>query len=147
MSSFQVIGANNRRTRIEIELPFTESGEWAVDEDGKPIKGAIPVVINLPRFDCMPIDDIVAMQETIRGMETEGKSQQETGRDIALSMIRPHVSERVFELLSARTLFELQQISEEWSNRSTMPPGELLASNGSSKNTRGRSTTNSSASV
>lgn len=145
--TFRVMGANNSRTRFDIELPFTLTGDWAYDEDGDPIKGRKPVTITLPRFDCLPIDDILAMQETIKAVEADSKTQQETGRDIALSMLKPHVPDDVYELLAKRTLFELQQISEEWSKRSTMSPGELLASNGSSKNTRGRSTTNLSVSA
>lgn len=145
--TFRVVGANNARTRVEIELPFTATGDWAVDENGDPIAGTTPVTISLPRFDCLPVEEIVEMQETIKAIETGDKSQQETGREIVLAMLKSHVPQDVYDLLARRTLFELQQISEEWSNRSTMTPGELLASNGSSASTRRPSTTNSSASV
>lgn len=140
--TFRVIGANDRRTLIEIELPFTDAGDWAYDEDGDLIKGRVPVTITLPRFDCLPIESITDMQKIIRDIEKDtSKTSQDANRAVALAMIRPHVSDAVFDLLSERTLFELTQISEEWTRRSTLSPGELPASANSSSNTRRRSTT------
>lgn len=142
----RIIGANDRRTKLELELPFAEDGDWAFDEDGDPIKGRTPVTITLPMFNFMSYDDFKTMQDTLAEIEARTDIDESAkGREVVLSTLRPHVNDVVYDLIAGRSLGELQQISTEWGRRSSMPVGELSASNGSSKNTRRQSSSTSSA--
>ncbi len=145
----RIFGSNSRRTKVELELPVDENGDWAFDEDDKPIKGKTPVVITLPRFNFLPFDDLKALQDAVSEVEDREVSddfdQNEKSKQIALASLKPFLTDTQLELVDNFELGVLEQISQEWARQSAMPLGESSASNGSSKNTRRPSNTTSSA--
>jgi hypothetical protein len=132
-----ILGANHRSTRIEITLPVDVSGEYAYDEDGKPIKGKVPVTITVPRYDCIPrpqmkqlTKDLAAIDD-LKDEDGEPLTPQERGVAIALAMLRPFVSEDEYTVLGGLQLFELEQIAERIQEGSSISAGELRASTSS----------------
>jgi hypothetical protein len=129
-----IVGANRRAARIEIVLPVDASGEYAFDEDGKPLKGKTPVSFDVPRFDCMAREEFKALNKNIADIE-ESKdedgnplSPQDRGIAIVLAMLRPFVDDDQFAVVEKLHLFELDQIAERIQHGSTITVGELLAS-------------------
>lgn len=140
-----VVGANHRATKIEIVLPIDESGEYAFDEDGKPVKDRDPVVLIIPRFDCMTREQFKKLSKsldevgTLKDDDGEPLSVQERSYESVLRMLEPFVTAEELELVGGLRLFELEQIAELIQEASSMRVGELLASTNSSKSSAGRS--------
>jgi len=132
-----IIGANNRSTRIEIPLPVDIHGDYAYDEDGKPIRGKTPVVFTVPRFDCMSRDQFKALNKELADIEDrkdeDGNplSPQERGIHTVVAMVRPFVDADTLAVVEGLTLFELEQIAERIQQGSTITVGELAASTSS----------------
>lgn len=129
-----IIGANRRETRIEIVLPVDDSGAYAYDEEGKPIKGRVPVVFTVPRFDCIERDLFKQMQKDMASIsdkkDEDGTplSSQDQAREMVFAMVRPFVAAEVLAVVQGLHLFELEQIAEQIQERSSVTVGELLAS-------------------
>lgn len=132
-----IVGANRRQTRVEIVLPVDISGEYAYDEDGKPIKGKTPVVFYVPRYDCMDREDFKALNAAIAEVEKatdeDGNplSGQERSTRIVAATVRPYVSPEVLKVVEGLHIFELEQIAEQITKASSVSVGELLASTSS----------------
>lgn len=140
-----ILGPNDKRTKVTITLPFTESGDPAFDEHGKAVGGREPVKFTLPRFDFMPRPQFKAMMATIDELSKgDGGSEQDRAYDIILATLRPFVDDTVYQLLSEQPMGVLEQISTDWNEASSVPLGQLRGSTSSSKSTKGRSTTTSS---
>lgn len=142
-----VIGANDKRAKVEIVLPFTAGGEVAFDENGKQVGGREPVKLTLPKFNFMPRPQLKAMLSTIDEIakgKDDGKSDDDRAYDTILASLRPFIDDNVYELLADEPMGVLEQISTDWNEASTIPLGELRASTSSSKNTKARSTSTSS---
>ena len=133
----KVVGANRRAARIDITLPVDEAGDYAFDEDGDPIKGKKPLVITVPRFDCMERDQFKALNKELTAIEDkkdeDGKplSNQDRAFEVVLAMVRPFVSDTEVAVIGKLHLFELEQIADFIQQRSTISVGELLASTNS----------------
>jgi hypothetical protein len=147
-----IIGANHRLSRIQIPLPVDETGEYVVDEDGKPLKNRKPVVIIVPRADCIPrkqfkqlIADITAVDD-MKDEDGEPISLVEKQFQIELVTLRPWVTDAQFDLLSDLALGELRQITRRINEESEITLPELLASTDSSKSSARPSKRTSSAS-
>lgn len=145
---FQVVGANSRRTKIEIALPITATGEPVLDDEDEPIEGRDPAIIVLPRFGFIPREQLKELTKASAQVDkrklTDDYTAFDRAKDSILAQIGPLVDAEVRPLLEELMLGELQQISDEWSRSSTMSLPESSASNGSSRTTRGPSTTTSS---
>lgn len=132
-----IIGANHRSTKIEIVLPVDASGEYAYDEDGKPIRGRQPLVFSVPRFDCMDRDQLKTMNkewsEIGKRTDDDGNplSEEDRGTQMVLAMIRQFIPEETLAVVAGLTLFELEQIAERIQEGSKLTVGELLASTNS----------------
>ena len=132
-----ILGANHRSTRVEIVLPVNEVGDYAFDEDGKPVKGVEPVRFTVPRFDCMSRDQFKqlnkALAEIDERLDEDGQplSAQERGIAVVVAMVSPFVTEDVREVVEGLHLFELEQIAERIQEASKITVGELLASTSS----------------
>jgi hypothetical protein len=132
-----ILGANHRATRIEIVLPVTEDGEYAYDEDGKPLKGKVPVVFTVPRFDCMSREQFKALNKELSDIDDltdedgEPLSPQERGIAVVLAMVRPFVTDEQLKVVEGLHLFEMEQIAERIQDGSKITVGELLASTSS----------------
>jgi len=132
-----IIGANRRETRIEVQLPVDIHGEYAFTEDGKPVRGKQPVVLQLPRFDCMTRDQFKAINKDLAEIEKQKDddgndlSPQDKSYQIVVAMLRPFVGEDELKVIQGLHLFELEQIAETVQEASTISVGELLASTNS----------------
>lgn len=132
-----IIGANHRSTRVEIVLPVDASGEYAYDDDGKPVKGKTPVVFTVPRFDCMSRDEFKQLNKELADIEErtdeDGNplSPQERGIQVVIAMVRPFVDDDTLAIVEGLHLFELEQIAERIQDASKITVGELLASTNS----------------
>ena len=132
-----IIGANHRSTRIEIVLPVDNDGEYAYDEDGKPVKGRTPMVFTVPRFDCMSRDQFktlnkeLAQIDELKDEDGEPLSPQERGIAIVLAMVKPFITAEQLQVVEGLHLFELEQIAERIQDGSKITVGELLASTSS----------------
>ena len=132
-----ILGANHRSTRIEIVLPVTDSGDYAYDEDGDPIKGKTPMVFTVPRFDCMDRDQFKALNKDLAAIDDlkdddgEPLSAQERGIQVVLAMVKPFITEEQLKVVADLHLFELEQIAERIQEGSKITVGELLASTSS----------------
>jgi hypothetical protein len=132
-----IIGANRRETRIEIVLPVDVNGDYAYNEDGNPIKGKIPVVFTVPRFDCLERSQFKALNKELEAIEDlkdedgEPLSPQERGYHVVLAMVRPFVSPEELKAVEGLHLFELEQIADRIKEGSSITVGELLASTSS----------------
>jgi hypothetical protein len=132
-----ILGANHRSTRIEIVLPVDSAGEYAFDEDGKPVKGKTPVVFTVPRFDCMSRAQFKELNKELADIDElkddDGKplSPQDRGIQVVLAMVKPFVEPDVLAVVENLHLFELEQIAERVQEGSTITVGELLASTNS----------------
>jgi hypothetical protein len=144
----RIVGSNSRRTKIELELPIDINGEYAFDENENPVEDSEPIVLVLPRYNYMPIDDLVELQKNVNEVENRETSDDYTSaqrsREMALATLRPFITDEQHKAISVLSLGELEQISSEWAAQSAMPLGESPASAGSSKNTQGRSSSTSS---
>ncbi len=141
-----IIGPNDKRTKVEIVLPFTRSGDVAFDEDGKKVGGREPVTFTVPRFDFMPRPQFKAMMQTIDEItsdKSEGKSDHDRSYEVILATLRPFIDDDVYDLLADMPMGVLEQISSDWNEASSIPLGELRGSASSSKNTKGRSASTS----
>ena len=139
-----IIGPNDKRTKVTITLPFTESGESAFDENGKPVGGREPVAFVLPRFDFMPRPQFKAMMKTIDDItanKDESVSEHDRSYEVILATLRPFIEDTVYDLLGEMPMGVLEQISTDWNEASSIPLGELRGSTSSSKSTKGRSGT------
>jgi hypothetical protein len=129
-----IIGANRRETRIPIVLPVDENGDYAYDEDGKPIKGKKPLTFTVPRFDCLGVDEHKSLNKAIAEVSDmkdengEPLSMHERGVETVKAMVRPYVSEAELAVIAKLVPFELEQIAEHITQGSNMTLGELLAS-------------------
>lgn len=132
-----IVGANNRATLIEIPLAVDSEGDYAFDEDGKPIKGKNPVVVTVPRWDCMSRDQAKAVNRAIAAVDDmksddgDPLSMHERGIETVLAMLRQFVSDDVLNVVAGRPLFELEQIAERIQQGSSITVGELMASTSS----------------
>lgn len=140
-----IVGANHRATKIEITLPIDESGEYAFDENGDPVEGRQPVIISVPRFDCMTREQF---KDLSGKLEAAGKKKnltpQERSFELVVTMLEPFVTDDQVKLIDKLCLFEVEQIAERIQEGSSMSVGELLASTGSSTSTAGPSKLTSS---
>jgi hypothetical protein len=133
----QIVGANRRETKIEIVLPVDSTGEYAYDDEGKAIRGRIPVTFTVPRFDCISRDEFKALNKELalidKAKDEDGKplSAQERGIKTVLAMVRPFVTEETLAVLENLYLFELEQIAECIQEGSQISVGELVASSNS----------------
>jgi len=132
-----IIGANHRSARIEIVLPVDASGEYAFDEEGKPVKGKTPVTFTVPRFDCMTRPEFKALNKALAAIDEmkddDGNplDAQDRGIEVVLAMLKPFVSESDLAVVGGLHLFELEQIAERIQEGSTITVGELVASTSS----------------
>ena len=132
-----ILGANHRSTRIEIVLPVDADGDYAFDEDGKPVKGKVPVTFTVPRFDCMSREQFKALNKELTAIEErvdddgEPLSPQERGIAVVLAMVKPFVTAETLTVVEGLHLFELEQIAERIQDGSKITVGELLASTSS----------------
>jgi hypothetical protein len=132
-----ILGANHRSTRIEIVLPVDENGDYAFDDDGKPIRGKTPLSFTVPRFDCMSRQDFKQLNAELADIDErkddDGNplSPQERGIQVVVAMVRPFVTEEVLAVVENLHLFELEQIAERIQDGSKITVGELLASTNS----------------
>lgn len=132
-----ILGANHRSTRIEIVLPVDSSGRYAFDEEGKPIKGLVPVEFTVPRFDCMSRDEFKLLNKELADIDErldddgDALSPQERGIQVVLAMVRPFVDDDTLKVVEGLHLFELEQIAERIQDGSKITVGELLASTSS----------------
>lgn len=142
-----ILGPNDKRTKVTITLPFTESGDAAFDENGKPVGGRTPVEFTLPRFDFMPRPQFKAMMATIdeiTSAKDDDRSEHDRSYEVILATLRPFIDDTVYDLLSEMPMGVLEQISTDWNEASSVPLGQLRGSTSSSKSTKARSTTTSS---
>ena len=141
----QILGANHRATKIEIALPVDESGEYILDDDGKPIEGRDPVVLSVPRFDCMTREQFKQLNKSLNAVadkkdeDGEPLSPQDRSYETVLTMLEQFVTDDELKLVENLRLFELEQIANAINEGSSMSVGELLASTNSSKSSAGRS--------
>jgi hypothetical protein len=132
-----IIGANHRSTRIEIVLPVDENGDYAYDENGKPIKGKVPVVFTVPRFDCMTREQFKALNKEMAAIDElkdedgEPLSMQERGIAVVLAMVRPFIGDEHLKVVEGLHMFEIEQIADRIQEGSKITVGELLASTSS----------------
>lgn len=132
-----IIGANHRSARIEIVLPVDDSGDYAFDEDGDPIKGKKPLTFTVPRFDCMSrqqfkeLNQALADIDEMKDDDDKPLSPQDRGIQVVLAMVRPFVTEAQLRVIEKLHLFELEQIAERIQEGSTITVGELAASTSS----------------
>lgn len=132
-----ILGANHRSTRVEIVLPVNTVGDYAFDEDGKPVKGVEPVTFTVPRFDCMSRDQFKqlnkALAEIDERLDEDGQplSAQERGIAVVVAMVAPFVADDILGVVEGLHLFELEQIAERIQEASKITVGELLASTSS----------------
>lgn len=132
-----ILGANHRSTRIEIVLPVDAAGEYAFDDEGKPVKGKTPVVFSVPRFDCMSRDEFKQLNKELADIDDRtdedgnALSPQERGIQVVLAMVKPFVTDEVLAVVDGLHLFELEQIAERIQDGSKITVGELLASTNS----------------
>ena len=139
-----ILGANHRSTRIEIVLPVDADGEYAFDENGKPVKGLTPLTFTVPRFDCMSRTEFKALNVALAEIEDrkddDGNplSPQERGIAVVLAMVAPFVPEDAMAVLEQLHLFELEQIADRIQQGSTITVGELTASPTLKRVRRGR---------
>lgn len=132
-----ILGANHRATRIEIVLPVDANGDYAFDEDGKPIKGKSPVSFTVPRYDCMDRDafkqfnkELAEIEERVDG-DGNPLTPQDRGIQVVLAMVKPFVDADTLAVVENLHLFELEQIAERIQDGSKITVGELLASTSS----------------
>lgn len=148
---YRVVGPNDRRTKVEIELSIDAEGEYAFDPDGKAVKGRDPVVLVLPRFNYMPFQELKDFMKMVADIEDRETSTDydslDKARDLVLAQLQPFVSDDEYKLVENLSWGELQNISARWAEESNTPLGESSASNGSSKNIRRPSNTTSSDAV
>jgi len=129
-----IIGANRRETRIPIVLPVDENGDYAYDEDGKPIKGKKPLTFTVPRFDCLRVDEQKALNKALaeiaemKDESGEPLSMRDRGTQVVVATVRPYVSEAELAVIANLLPFELEQIADQIHQGSNMTLGELLAS-------------------
>lgn len=141
---FRVTGAYEDKTRVEIELPYDKNGEPAFDHAGKPIRGMHPVVLVLPRWNYMSLDQIKALMRAAEEVEKRETGDQyemlDRQRESILISLRQVVDDDEYALLEQLTLGELGQINTEWSTKSneSLTLGESSASVGSSMSTQRR---------
>lgn len=149
--AFRVTGAYETRTKIDITLPYTETGEPAFTPKGDPIKGVEPVELSLPLYNYMPRDELKELMRSAAEIDerelTDDYTIFDRQRDSILASLRPFVSDEAFTVLEGLTIGELVDINQEWTRQSAIPLGESSASNGSSTSTRRRSNTTSSVTV
>lgn len=132
-----IVGANHRSTRIEIVLPVDAHGDYAYNDAGDPIPGKTPLVLTVPRFDCMTRDQFKTLNRELADIENrvdedgEPLSAQERGIQVVVAMVRPFVSADVLTVIENMHLFELEQIAERIQEGSKMTVGELTASTSS----------------
>lgn len=132
-----ILGANHKSTRIEIVLPVDASGDYAFDEDGKPVKGVTPVSFTVPRFDCMSREQFKELNKELSAIDEltddDGNplTPQERGIQVVLAMVKPFVDEHTLSVIAELHLFELEQIAERIQDGSKITVGELLASTSS----------------
>ena len=132
-----ILGANHRSARIEIVLPVDDSGDYAFDEDGDPIKGKKPLTFTVPRFDCMSrqqfkeLNQALADIDEMKDDDDKPLSPQDRGIQVVLAMVRPFVTEAQLRVIEKLHLFELEQIAERIQEGSTITVGELAASTSS----------------
>jgi len=132
-----IVGANHRSARIEIVLPVDSSGDYAFDENGKPVKGMTPLSFTVPRFDCMTRSEFKALNKALAAIddmkndEGEALDAQDRGIEVVLAMLRPFISEQDLSVVAGLHLFELEQIAERIQEGSTITVGELAASTSS----------------
>lgn len=132
-----ILGANHRSTKIEITLPIDASGDYAFDEDGDHIKGKTPLVLTVPRFDCMTREqfkqlnkDLTAIDK-MKGDDDQPLSPQERGIEVVLAMLKPFITKEELKVVNTLRLFELEQIAERIQEGSQITVGELAASTSS----------------
>lgn len=132
-----IIGANHRSTRVAIVLPVDAQGQYAFDEDGKPVKGREPLTFTVPRFDCMSREEFKQLNAELADIDertdADGTplSAQERGIAVVIAMVKPFVDDAVLNVVAGLHLFELEQIAERIQEASKITVGELLASTSS----------------
>src|SRR5512139_485788 len=148
---FRVTGAYETRTKIEIVLPYTDTGDPAFTPEGEPIKGADPVTIALPLFNYMPIAELKQLMKATAEIDdrelTDDYNMFDRQRDSILESLRPFITADQYAAAERLTIGELVDINREWTQRSAAPLGESSASNGSSTTTRRPSKQTSSGSA
>jgi hypothetical protein len=107
-----------------------------------------PMLIKLPRFDFLTeeqFDEMTAeLEEIDKDTELAGRKR---GRKIALTMLRHVTTDAQYEALGKLAMGQLDQIVEEWRNRSQISLGESDSSATSSASTAEPSTATSSTTV
>jgi hypothetical protein len=132
-----ILGANRRDTRITIVLPVDLDGDYAFDENGRPIKGKTPVEFSVPRFDCMTRTEFKALNKELSELDDlkdeDGNplSPQDRGIEAVLAMVRPFITAEQLLVVGKLRLFELEQIATAIQEGSAMTVGELAASTSS----------------
>jgi len=130
----QIIGANHKVNRIKMALPVDQNGDYAFDENGKPVKGREPLVLNVPRFDSLDREQIKAIDKELKDLEdkTDDKGKPLSSQDKSLQslsiMLRPFVTDEELRVVEKLKQVELDQIATYWQEQSTINLGELLAS-------------------
>lgn len=137
MTAKPILGANHRSTRIDIVLPVDSSGEYAFDENGKPVKGVTPLQFSVPRFDCLDRDAFKALNKALTEIgerkDEDGNplSPQDRGVATVMAMVGPFVPAEAIPVIENLHLFELDQIADRIQQGSTISVGELAASTNS----------------
>lgn len=132
-----IMGANHKGAAITIILPVDANGDYAFDENGKPVGGRTPLEITVPRFDCMTraqfkeLNKALAAVDDLKGEDGEPLDAQERGVETVLAMLRPFVTADELAVVEGLRLFELEQIAQRIQEGSTITVGELRASTSS----------------
>lgn len=126
-----IIGSNNKLARIELPLPVTAEGDWAFDENGEPVKGREPLVLVVPRFDCIPQDKFEELDAALKELDKKKLSVRDKSRELVLATLRPFVTAEDLDVVGKLQLFELDQIAQRIQSESNITVGELLASRNS----------------
>jgi hypothetical protein len=129
----QIVGSNNRKvTLIKMALPIDADGEYAFDEDGKPIEGHKPFILTVPRFDTIDRDTFKEINAALAALDDkhDPDDDDDTGEpkdkswQILSTMLKPFVTEDDIQLVARLKRFEWDQIAEHWQQQSTISLGE-----------------------
>jgi hypothetical protein len=122
-----------------------------------PIKGRKPLTFSVPRMDFIPAQDVKTIVWLITELDHDESKVAELidspdapgsiDRAGVLLMLRPHVTDTLFEMLKTLVVGQLKFIRDRWQEQSRVTLGEYWASSPSSKNTRRQSNPNSSPST
>lgn len=131
MKPIQIVAVDDERTSVPFSIP---------------VKGRRALVIKLPRFDFIPEDEFDSLTASLEELDKqEDIPLRKRSRLVALTMLKPFVTDKDYAALEGLAAGQLDQILSAWREQSQVRLGESAASeNSSTENTGAQSSTTSS---